>query len=224
MCGPTALIKNMSMAALFGEKVTDPTPDMCMNGVVFPDLSLKPGAYEVRNGQSPVRVIQLRDPYLGTSRWYIVNDYHTLDLSHVKILWEIVCDGEVTEGGQLRDYHTPAGAREILDMPADLNRYTYRSYVNYYVVYKNDTDFAKAGDEIYRCQIPVGRELFCPEKGEKMWDKDGEKLRLEETEDSFVITGDGLEVIYGNSRELLSGLQKMENYIFVADRKFFTGR
>ena len=27
---------------------------MCLNGVVFADLSYKPGAYEVRNGQSPV--------------------------------------------------------------------------------------------------------------------------------------------------------------------------
>lgn len=218
---PDGSHKKYVYGGAFGEKVTDPTPDMCMNGVVFPDLSLKPGAYEVRNGQSPVRVIQLRDPYLGTSRWYIVNDYHTLDLSHVKILWELVCDGEVTEGGQLRDYHTPAGAREILDMPEDLAKAYGESYVNYYVVYKNDTDFAKAGDEIYRCQIPVGRELFCPEKDKKIWDKDGEKLRLEETEDSFVITGDGLEVIYGKQSGAFERAAKNGKLYFCGGQEVF---
>lgn len=44
----------------FGEDVTDPVPDMCLNGVVFADLSYKPGAYEVRNGQSPVTIEQVK--------------------------------------------------------------------------------------------------------------------------------------------------------------------
>ena len=45
--------------------MTDPVPDMCLNGVVFADLSYKPGAYEVRNGQSPVTIEQVKNPYTG---------------------------------------------------------------------------------------------------------------------------------------------------------------
>ena len=67
----------------FGEDVVDPVPDMCMNGVVHPDLSFKPGALEVRNGQSPVLIEYVANPYIGTGSWKIVNHYHVLDLNTI---------------------------------------------------------------------------------------------------------------------------------------------
>ncbi|MBT4822718.1 MAG: beta-galactosidase, partial [Lentisphaerae bacterium] len=40
----------------FGEAVTDPSPSMCDNGVVSPDLIPHPGAWELKHVQSPIQI------------------------------------------------------------------------------------------------------------------------------------------------------------------------
>ncbi len=101
----------------FGEDVTDPVPDMCLNGVVFADLSYKPGAYEVRNGQSPVTIEQVKNPYTGETIWVLANRYHTLDLSHLQVRYEIVQNGETLAKGSYPAFYTAAGTTETLPLP-----------------------------------------------------------------------------------------------------------
>lgn len=149
----------------FGEDVTDPVLDMCMNGVVNPDLSLKPAAHEVRNGQSPVTVEYVLHPYVGTGQWMVVNRYHALNLSHLEIAWELISNGDVTESGILRAYDTPAGQSEAIEMPIDAAKFHGECYVNFYFRLREDAFYAKAGYEIYRTQIAVNREIFRPASG-----------------------------------------------------------
>ncbi|MBS5521000.1 MAG: DUF4981 domain-containing protein [Clostridiales bacterium] len=176
----------------FGEDVMDQTPDMCMNGIVFPDLSFKPAAFEVRNGQAPVTVEEALEPYLGTKEWRIVNRYHTLDLSHIKLVWELMNNGEVVRKGVLQDFYTPAGESEVLNLPVEDKDIYGESYVNLYVQYKENQFFADAGEEIYRTQIRVGREVYCPEcKPLK-----GAAMAVEEDEKQLTVYGGGLEIVY----------------------------
>lgn len=190
---PSGKNKKYVYGGAFGEAVVDETPDMCMNGVVFPDLSFKPSAYEVRNGQSPVTIELVKHPYFGTEQWQIVNRYHALDLSHLKIVWELICNGEVADHGVLRTYTTPAGSQEALDMPFDRSKVYGESYVNYYVQYKEDTFFAKAGDEIYRLQIPVSRELYCP--GD-VFIKNSQPVTLAQDEEHIRVSAGKFEAVY----------------------------
>ena len=176
----------------FGEDMLDPVTDMCLNGVVFADLSYKPGAYEVRNGQSPVTIEQTRNLYTGETAWILVNCYHTLDLSHLQMRYEIVQNGEVTARGTYPAFHTAAGEQETLPMPELPENLHGEAYINYYMELAADTFYAPAGTEVYRRQIPVHAEIFQPEEN-VLFEK---PLTLVETEQQILITGDETEIIF----------------------------
>lgn len=79
----------------------DGTPDMCLNGIVFADLSYKPGAYEVRNVQSPILIEETSD-WNGKHFLKVTNHYHTLYLSHLNF------DYDIQENGTFTEYRTNA--------------------------------------------------------------------------------------------------------------------
>lgn len=60
----------------FGEQVTDPVPDMCLNGVVAPDLTWHPAAWEIRHCQSP---LQIKAVDIGSGKFLIKNDSFALN-------------------------------------------------------------------------------------------------------------------------------------------------
>lgn len=187
----------------FGEDVVDPVPDMCMNGVVHPDLSFKPGALEVRNGQSPVLIEYVANPYIGTGSWKIVNHYHVLDLSHLKVRYEVVKNGILTREGCLETLTTPAGGSDDLWIPEISGDLCDEVYVNYYVELAKDTFFAPAGYEIYRKQIPLTGNVYCPESGEVFSDC----VQVRENDDSVEIFGDGVSVVYDKKKGVFSRAQ-----------------
>jgi beta-galactosidase len=108
-------------------------PQMCCNGIVGPDLVPHPGAYEVKKVQAPVGISShpgkgwwlakqpatsspnLRAPLDG--RMLVINKYHSLDLSHLAIRWELSEDGQVIQSGSLAPLHTPPGGKEELVIP-----------------------------------------------------------------------------------------------------------
>ena len=148
----------------FDEDVTDPVPDMCLNGVVFADLSYKPGAYEVRNGQSPVTIEQVKNPYTGETVWVLANRYHTLDLSHLKVRYEIVQNGEMLAKGSYPAFYTAPGTTETLPLPELPAKLHGEAYVNYYVELAQDAFYAPAGTELYRRQIPVTSGVYLADE------------------------------------------------------------
>lgn len=201
----------------FGEDVMDETPDMCMNGIVFPDLSYKPAAYEVRNGQAPVRIERVHQIYFGTKEWRIFNDYHISDLSHIKIVWELVSDGEILKQGVLRDYYTPAGQSEVLDLPEEAMVTDGENYINLYVQYKEPCFFAQAGDEIYRTQIKVGRRIYDPVQ--KSVAKD--VMKVTEDESYLFISGGGLKVIYDKHNGEIAQVSMNDRLYFEDEKEQF---
>lgn len=144
----------------FGEDVRDPVPDMCLNGMVFADLSFKPAAYEVRNVQAPVGVQYNPASVAVTGKCKLVNRYHVSTLEHCQVDWELICNGKAAESGTLPALCTPAGKGEVIELPYTRELVYGEAYVNIYVRHRVDSAIGAAGDEIYRCQIPVSRQLY----------------------------------------------------------------
>ena len=92
----------------FGEDVLDPVPDMCLNGVVFADLSEKPACLEIRNCQAPVAIRYREAGRMEPGGYEIVNRYLLRDLSHLEVSWELILYGKCVEQGVLPLYQTPA--------------------------------------------------------------------------------------------------------------------
>lgn len=60
--------RNWGYGGDFGEPVVDPVPDMCLNGVVQPDLAPHPGALEIKQVQAPLSILCIRPgivPFCG---------------------------------------------------------------------------------------------------------------------------------------------------------------
>lgn len=174
-------------AGAFGEEVTDHVKDMCLNGIVFADLTPKPAAYELKNVQAPVTVEYRRNPRAEKEYWILTNRYHTLSLSHCSLEWELLCDGVTVEQGRLPETALLPGESCELAIPYSAERICGESYINFYVRYKENTVFTKAGEEIYHCQIPIGSGVFrkntrsASDREIIVGQKEQEKYRQEES-------------------------------------------
>ena len=76
----------------------------------------------------------------------LANRYHTLDLSHLKVRYEIVQNGEMLAKGSYPAFYTAPGTTETLplplpELPAKLHG---EAYVNYYVELAQDAFYAPA--------------------------------------------------------------------------------
>ncbi len=160
----------------FGEDVLDPVPDMCLNGVVFADLSEKPACLEIRNCQAPVAIRYREAGRMEPGGYEIVNRYLLRDLSHLEVSWELILYGKCVEQGVLPLYQTPAepeyrkkGAgnpmaamfggsfsksAERMEIPYNQElAATGESFLNFHVRLREETAYAPAGFEIYSNQF-----------------------------------------------------------------------
>jgi len=178
-------------AGAFGEEVKDPVEDMCLNGVVFPDLSWKPAAYEIRNCQAPVEIIHIaKQPFLNQSECYIKNKYLFKNLSHLRILWELQCDGNLVEGGELKQYFTPPGSTEKIEVMYTPEKVYGEAFINLKVVLRESSAYENAGEEVYRYQFPVEESLLRSKENNINRDK----LTVNETNDEILILGNNTEI------------------------------
>ncbi len=92
-------------------------PQMCLNGVVNPDLTPKPGAGEVKKIQAPVAFTMQDSESLGCGRVTVWNKYHSLDLSHLELVWDVTMDGVVIEHGVLPMPQVAAGDKACIEIP-----------------------------------------------------------------------------------------------------------
>ena len=160
----------------FGEDVVDPVPDMCLNGVVFADLTEKPACLEIRNCQAPVAIRYRGAGRMGSGGYELVNRYLLRDLSHLEVNWELVLFGRCVEQGVLPVFHTSAepeyqkkgagnpmaallggglgGSAERIEIPYNKElAASGESFLNVSIRLREETAYAPAGFEIYSNQF-----------------------------------------------------------------------
>ncbi|MGC6176875.1 glycoside hydrolase family 2 TIM barrel-domain containing protein [Lacrimispora sp. 38-1] len=197
-------------AGAFEEAVIDPVEDMCLNGVVFPDLNWKPSAYEIKNCQAPVKIVYDVPPFLGPKGYKIINNYQFKNLSHLRITWELECDGIVKDNGELKQYFTPAGEAEHLDLPLCHNQASGEAYINLKVSLRDNTNYVQAGYFIYTKQIPLEQSVLS----KKVTCIAGEMLTMNEMEHHITITGQYTNICFDKktcsfSKIVLKGESRM---------------
>ena len=177
-------------AGALNEEVVDPVEDMCLNGVVFPDLSWKPATFEIKNCQAPVKIQYEVNLYFGGDGYKIRNNFLDKDLSHLKITWELQCDGEIVDSGEMKQYFTPPGQSESLEYELNLEKISGEAFVNIKVALKENSSYGKAGYVIYTYQIPVEQSML---KKQEVCITD-EKVTMSEIGDEIIILGENTEV------------------------------
>lgn len=207
----------MRYAGAFGEDVQDPVPDMCLNGIVFADLQLKPAAWELQSLQSPVQIVY-QDWHGMFGNYYLVNEQLSSDCADFLLEWSLVCDGEETEHGVIEDLTIVPGGRRVLELPYDRAKVRGEAFVNLLLRRKHDTFFAKAGQIIYRLQLEaVGS---CAYRAPKL-PASGEQLTLTEAGSCIEIHGNNLCVVLNRNAGTIREVAKDGKTLITGEEDVF---
>ena len=183
--------KHWAYGGDFGEAVTDPVKDMCLNGVVGPDLTPHPGAWEIKHHQSPVRINPLD---LEKGLINVINDYHTLSLEHLRLLWTVEQNGVEVARGSDEGLTAAAGEAQIITLEGFkglIGRYSKgERFLNLKLVHKKDTFYSEKGFEVYGRQLELPGSARMPASF-TVFKGTGPKAVLTETGSLITISGTG---------------------------------
>jgi beta-galactosidase/beta-glucuronidase len=96
----------------FGEAPTD--GNFCINGVVFPDRTPQPAAWELKKVYQPVAVAPVD---LAAGSVAVTNRHAFSDLGVYDVFWELALNGEAAQSGQLPPLTTAPGETDELAIP-----------------------------------------------------------------------------------------------------------
>jgi len=203
----------------FSEPFVEPhnPPFMCCNGVVLPDLTLKPVAMEIKQVQAPVTIVAHPD----LDGFFVVrNRHHALDTSGYRLTWRLREDGVVIDSGSAPLPLIGPMEDGTLDLPERVARAERKAGAEYHldwvVSLAEATPWAPAGHEVYWTQHALTgaksaafvRETFADvriEQSERRIDMIGRDLLVSAERDGggiCVSDGSGREVIVAISEQL----------------------
>ncbi len=140
----------------FGEDLVERTvpKHMTCNGVVLPDLTPKPVAYEVKHAQSPIQIAAV---HAEGGKFKLKNRHQAGDTEGYRLTYKLLEDGLcVGEGTLPMPAAKPMSDAEfVLDLAALLPKKKAGGeyYLNFHVTLAAATPWAPAGHEIYRTQF-----------------------------------------------------------------------
>jgi beta-galactosidase len=175
-------------------------PQMCCNGIVFPDLSPQPGAWEVKKVQAPVSVYAISDRLTLAGRFTVWNKYHSVDLSHLNIRWELTQDGREVDSGRLAPLNLGPDQKGPLNIPLKAP-FVAQAGAEYFLkisfMLAQDTAWAAEGHEVAWDQFPV--RFAVPPKPVTTLSTLPE-LKLVERDDQVIVDGVGFRVVFSRSQ------------------------
>lgn len=108
------------------------------------------------------------------------------------MVWELVCDGKVTESGSLPRYHTAPGSVDKLQAPYDSSKVSGEAFLNLYAYLDEDTFYSNKGACIYACQIEIKDSINKVHTG----DIEKDSLKYDETANEIHIYNENTMVLF----------------------------
>lgn len=187
----------------FGEPVVDDVLDMCMNGVVQPDLTPHPGALEIKKVQSPVWFRRYDKVERSVT---VVNDYLGLDLSPVDLHWTILVDGEPRQAGVVELPQIPSGTSADVVIPYSpaLAQTDADCFLNVSARLNRDLPFASLGHEIVSEQFVVKLATRRSMEWTSTSDND---VTYRESDDAVEVSGDSFTIVFDKRNGLMTSFE-----------------
>lgn len=204
----------------FQESVTDwQNPGfMTNNGIVLPDLKLKPAALEVKHVYCPLVFEEIKfdnawmlDPDPGN--FIIKNRNLVLDSACYQVAYAVRENGTVVKTGWFELPYLRAGEEAKASFACDLNKKPNAEYhVEFSVQYAQSQDYAEAGYELACYQFRLDSGAYEYSEGQKI-DEDPRgtaeaELSVEEREDVLRVAGADISVVFDKSTGLMESLTK----------------
>lgn len=193
----------------FNEPIVDTVNEMCFNGVVQPDLTEHPGAFEIKNLQAPVSIKE-KDSLKG--KFVVSNKYIDLDLSHLDMKWQILEDDKVIETGWIKalDIEPESSKEVIIPFKNPEIKAGAEYFINMFLQLNKDFPWANIGHEVYSNQFRLPLEV--PEKKIDM-KCSCNVLELSESGDFIKITGKEFSIIFDKTKGIITSYKFREKKI-----------
>lgn len=164
----------------FEERILDPIPEMCLTGILQPDLTLHPGAYEIMHQQSSVWMEER-----GSGSYLLHNEYIGKDIADMELQWKILRDGESVQEGNFMIPYLKSGdtCEVILPVGEILMEPEYDYCLNVLILHEKDTIWCQRGDMIreeqFVLQLTQKKEFAVPECRKLSLEAEGDAIRIE---------------------------------------------
>ncbi|MGN1216113.1 MAG: glycoside hydrolase family 2 TIM barrel-domain containing protein, partial [Candidatus Cryptobacteroides sp.] len=156
------------------------------NGVIAPDRTFHPHAYEVRY---QYRNILTAPADAGNGRVNVHNEFFFKDLSQYRLLWTLLVDGEAARTGVVENLDVAPGETAVVDLGiGKIPQEGGDVYINVSYVLKEADGLQPAGTEIAYDQITV-RESSAPVFVPGSASVAGNALEYRVTVDSHIFSG-----------------------------------
>lgn len=181
-------------------------PQMCCNGIVGPDLLPHPGAYEVKKVQAPVSLSATKPQDILDGKFILWNKYHSLDLQHLDITWEVIEDGLLIQSGTLPALDLQADQKMQLVIPFTQPQpltpgAEYHLTVRFLL--NQATSWAPSGHEVYWEQFP----LLYPAPAAPVLSTDNiPAITMSETEQTILLQGPEFELQFNKAQGKVTSL------------------
>ncbi|HHY83492.1 MAG TPA: DUF4981 domain-containing protein [Clostridiales bacterium] len=209
-CLPAVNEKGETFAGFGGdwdEEITDwQVPYyMCANGVVLSDLTPKPSALELKQGQAPFIVKADRQKY---NCFVLKNRTHDIGFDEITLDYEILVYGKCVENGSIK-LPSDANPDEDYLFEVDLSPVegeTNEVYINFSIRTAVDYPWADKGHEIANYQF----ELKGPAPAMPKGNVPGKPLSVIKDENLLTVKGGDFEVIFDCRDNVLIGYERNE--------------
>ncbi len=185
----------------FGDKPND--DNFCTNGLVLPDRRQHPGIFETKKVQQNFKVLPVD---LKSGKIKVLNKNIFRDLSYAQGGWELTEDGVTIQSGELPALTAPAGQTQEVTLPIKTPEFKpgaeYLLKVSFAL--GQDASWANKG-------FPIAFDQFAmPWKVPAAAEKNVSALpavKLSETGEAFVISGDGFTIKFGKKSGALESYE-----------------
>jgi len=175
--------------------------NFCLNGIINPDRTIKPGLIEVGK---VYQNIGFKSTNLKAGEIEIQNKYSFTNLNEFTFNWEVVADGQILKSGEISDLDlAPNTSKKIkLDVAVDVQPAT-EYFLNISAKLKSNKGLLPAGTKLAYEQF----ELPIPYKTIQAPELSIEAPKLEETGTEISVAGEGFKMIFSKEAANLKSYQ-----------------
>ena len=185
----------------FGPDTVCSDGNFCINGLVNPDRTIKPGLLEVKK---VYQNIGFKPVSLSLGRVEIKNKYIFTNLSEFIIEWNITADGEIMKKGSLGNLDVKPGESTIVKIDDTINP---KPGTEYFLNFSAKTKYERG-------LVPVGYELAAEQmklpfftNAQKINTIAFSDLKANETDSEISVKGKGFNIVFDKGKGIIKSFK-----------------
>ena len=186
--------------------------NFCCNGLVQPDRKPNPSLMEVKKVYQRIHVTPV-DPLNGV--FAVANEYDFQNLDFAAVAWELTCDGEVIQSGELPPLSVAPKAERTFKIPltAPEPPAGTECWLKIAFVLASDTSWGDRGHVVAWDQIPMAFDTPAAVVADLRLMPDA---KLNQQGDVYVVTGEDFRVAVGSDSGAIESLILNETELIIA--------